>query len=171
MRVLWFERGAKGRFTAPRRYARHAASMTTTHDLPTVAGWWRGNDVDWRERVGHGDAEFHRTQHAERDADRGTLWEAFVKAGTAEGEAPSLEETDAVVDAALGFVVKTASNLAIIPAEDLHGLVDQPNLPGTLDEHPNWRRRLPPEGLDDPAARRRMAMLAAARPRRRSPSL
>lgn len=167
MRVLWFERGATGRFSAPRRYARHAASMTTTHDLPTVAGWWRGRDVDWRERVGHGDAAFHRTQRAERDADRDTLWEAFVKAGTAEGAPPPLEDTDPVVDAALGFVAKTASNLAIAPAEDLHGLVEQPNLPGTLDEHPNWRRRLPPEGLDDPAARRRLAMLAAARPRRK----
>lgn len=167
MRVLWFERGAKGRFTSPRRYARHAASMTTTHDLPTVAGWWRGNDVDWRERVGHGDAEFHRTQHQERDADRGRLWEAFVKAGTAEGEPPPVTETDPVVDAALGFVAKTASNLAIVPAEDLHGLVEQPNLPGTLDEHPNWRGRLPSEGLDDPAARRRMEALAKARPRRR----
>lgn len=167
MRVLWFERGAKGRFTAPRRYARHAASMTTTHDLPTVAGWWRGNDVDWRERVGHGDAEFHRTQRQEREADRGRLWEAFVKAGTAEGAPPPLEDTDPVVDAALGFVAKTASSLAIVPAEDLHGLVEQPNLPGTLDEHPNWRRRLPSEGLDDPAARRRMEALAKARPRRR----
>ncbi|MGJ3263808.1 MAG: 4-alpha-glucanotransferase [Salinarimonas sp.] len=165
MRVLWFERGAHGRFTAPRRYARHAASMTTTHDLPTVAGWWRGNDVDWRERVGHGDAEFHRTQHEERDADRAKLWEALVEAGTADGAPPALEETDPVVDAALGFVAATASNLAILPAEDLHGLVEQPNLPGTLHEHPNWRRRLPFEGLDDPAASRRMALLATARPR------
>ncbi|GGK31272.1 4-alpha-glucanotransferase [Salinarimonas ramus] len=165
MRVLWFERGAHGAYTPPADYARHAASMTTTHDLPTVAGWWRGNDVDWRKRVGHGDADFHETQHAERETDRGKLWDAFVEAGTAEGAPPAMEDTDAVVDAALGFVAKTASNLAIVPAEDLHGLVEQPNLPGTLDEHPNWRRRLPPDALDDPAARRRMALLAKARPR------
>ncbi|WP_029031413.1 4-alpha-glucanotransferase [Salinarimonas rosea] len=165
MRVLWFEREGDGGYTPPPAYARHAASMTTTHDLPTVAGWWRGNDVAWRERVGHGDAAFHEAQRTERDADRSKLWGAFVDAGTALGEPPPIEETDPVVDAALGFVAKTASNLAILPAEDLHGLVEQPNLPGTLDEHPNWRRRLPSEALDHPAARHRMALLARARPR------
>lgn len=164
MRVLWFERDQSG-FTPPQHYAPHAAAMTTTHDLPTVAGWWRGSDVAWRERVGHGSEEFHSAQRGEREADRSVLWRAFVDAGVAGGEPPPVEETGPVVDAALAYVARTASGLAIVPAEDLHGLVEQPNLPGTLDEHPNWRRRLPPEGLDDPAARRRLEILAKARPR------
>jgi 4-alpha-glucanotransferase len=32
--------------------------------------------------------------------------------------------------------------LALVPIEDVLGLTEQPNLPGTIDEHPNWRRRL-----------------------------
>ena len=31
----------------------------------------------------------------------------------------------------------------VISLEDLLGVVDQPNIPGTVDEHPNWRQRLP----------------------------
>jgi 4-alpha-glucanotransferase len=48
-----------------------------------------------------------------------------------------------VVDAAIATVAQTPCTLAILPIEDLAGLVEQPNLPGTIDEHPNWRRRIP----------------------------
>ena len=41
------------------------------------------------------------------------------------------------------FLSRTKSRLLAIALEDLLGLVDQPNIPGTIDEHPNWRRRLP----------------------------
>jgi 4-alpha-glucanotransferase len=45
--------------------------------------------------------------------------------------------------AVIGFLARTKSRLLTIALEDLLGLVDQPNIPGTVDEHPNWRRRLP----------------------------
>ena len=48
-----------------------------------------------------------------------------------------------MIDAALGFVGRTPCAIAVVPLEDVAGLVEQPNLPGTTDEHPNWRRRLP----------------------------
>ena len=41
------------------------------------------------------------------------------------------------------FLARTRSRLLAISLEDLLGLVDQPNIPGTVNEHPNWRRRLP----------------------------
>src|SRR5262249_6500620 len=47
MRVLWFEKDAN-RFRQPRKWARSAVAVTTTHDLPTVAGWWRGADIETR---------------------------------------------------------------------------------------------------------------------------
>ena len=70
-------------------------------------------------------------------------------------------------DAAVRFVAKSASRLALVPIEDVLGLSEQPNLPGTVDEHPNWRRRLDTpaaEVLDAPAAGPR---LTALRERRR----
>jgi 4-alpha-glucanotransferase len=51
MRVLWFEREADGAFRAPAAWDRDTIAMTSTHDLPTVSGWWRGVDLEWRRRV------------------------------------------------------------------------------------------------------------------------
>jgi 4-alpha-glucanotransferase len=164
MRVLFFERDHEGRFRDPRGWDRHAVAMTTTHDLPTMVGWWRGNDISWRDRIGelppsHGaDA-----QMVERNDDRRRFWEAAIDCGAAEGSMPDVKNVDQVVDAGLAYVGLSGCELAIVPAEDLCGMVEQPNLPGTMDEHPNWRRRLPADALDDPAVTRRLERLSSAR--------
>ena len=167
MRVLWFEREDEdaGPFTAPAEWSRDAAAMTTTHDLPTAAGWWQGRDIDWRVTLG-GDAVDETAQRQGREADREALWSVMVEAGSAGDPAPLPSEPDPFVDAALRFVAGTTSQLALIPLEDLAGLVEQPNLPGTIDEHPNWRRRLPipaDELFATPAVTRRVAAIRAAR--------
>jgi 4-alpha-glucanotransferase len=72
------------------------------------------------------------------------------------------------VDAAVRFIAKTEVPLSLIPLEDLLGQVEQPNLPGTVAEHPNWRRRLPVLAntvLDEEAVARRIEYVAAERPR------
>lgn len=142
MRVLWFERGADGGFLPPEHYARNAAAMTGTHDLATVAGWWRGRDIDWTWRLGRtSTAASEAAERVARANDRARLWRAFVDAGVADGAEP--DAAAPAVDAALAFVGKTPSVLAIVPMEDVIGAVEQPNLPGTIDQHPNWRRRMP----------------------------
>ena len=164
MRVLWFERHS-GLFTEPGTWTRGAAGMTTTHDLPTVAGWWAGRDDEWREELDLSSADADSARE-ERRQDREALWNAFLHSGAAEGAAPSLDDGAVVADAAARHVGSAACELVIIPVEDALALVEQPNLPGTLDEHPNWRRRLDGEAamlLDDPSASRRLAALAAAR--------
>ena len=138
MQVLWFER-AKRRFLPPQNWSASAAAMTSTHDLPTVAGWWRGHDIETRREldlVADPDEEIKM-----RQADRKTLWRSFVRAKAASGEMPAPGEPGRAVDAALEFVAQTPSQLALIPLEDALALEEQPNLPGTIDEHPNWRRR------------------------------
>jgi 4-alpha-glucanotransferase len=73
-----------------------------------------------------------------------------------------------VVDAAMRFVAASPSPLCLPPIEDLLGLEEQPNLPGTVDEHPNWRRRLASRAdllLDKPDVARRVEELASERPR------
>ena len=52
MRVLWFEREGHGAFRPSSAYDRGCMAMTGTHDTPTVAGWWRGTDIGWGERLG-----------------------------------------------------------------------------------------------------------------------
>jgi 4-alpha-glucanotransferase len=162
MQVLWFERGGDGNFRPPAEWHRDAAALTTTHDLPTVAGWWRGRDLEWRARV-MPETTAQETQ-AERAADREFLWRAMVSSGAASGEAPPPDAPAAAVDAAIAHTARAASDLLIVPVEDILGLAEQPNLPNTIDEHPNWRRRLPGhagEILDRPEAAARLRAAAA----------
>jgi 4-alpha-glucanotransferase len=168
MRVLWFERAGSG-FSSPDAWDSAAVAMTSTHDTATVAGWWHGTDITTRVACSPPGVSVDAAHmSAERAGERSTLWDAFVNAGVAHGQAPSPDDTSAVVDAALAFVARTNSPLCLLPIEDILGQEEQPNLPGTIDEHPNWRRRLSGDAaslLDGPGASERVEMLAAERPR------
>ena len=106
MKVLWFEQEQDGRFRAPRHWPRNATAMTTTHDLPTVVGWWQGRDITWRGRArplpgcGGGGARGGPARARTAPA----LWTAFLESGAATGDQPGPRQTDAVVDAALAHV-------------------------------------------------------------------
>ena len=63
--------------------------------------------------------------------------------------------------AVVGFLARTKSRLLAISLEDLLGVIDQPNIPGTVNEHPNWRQRLP-------VAHRRILLPRSTLPRSRS---
>jgi 4-alpha-glucanotransferase len=152
IRVLWFERhdGPAAPFHGPETWSRAALATTATHDLPTLAGWWRGTDIDWRRRI---DADTHTVDgaatraaaaHRERAADREQLWRVLCEAGFAADAAAVPAPDMPPLEAMLAFVAATASPFASFPLEDLLGLSEQPNLPGPTDaHHPNWRRRLP----------------------------
>jgi 4-alpha-glucanotransferase len=143
MDVMWFER-TRLTYKKPTRWRRDAVAMTTTHDLPTVAGWWSGEDIRTRRALGFVAAG----EEEERKQDRVRLWRAFRAAGTAQGAPPPVDRPGAAVDGALGYVAQSPAPLMLAPLEDLLALEAQPNLPGTIDEHPNWRRRLVPAAKD-----------------------
>ncbi|MCC5979185.1 MAG: 4-alpha-glucanotransferase [Salinarimonas sp.] len=166
MRVLLFEREHDGRFRAPEHWDAHAVAMTTTHDLPTISGWWQGNDIAWRDRLGQlPSTEDAGVQMAERQYDRLRFWESASDYGLTREPVPDVDHPDAVIDTALDYIARSESTLAIAPAEDIAGVREQPNLPGTIDTHPNWRRRLPEDAATGPVARARLARLAKVRPR------
>jgi 4-alpha-glucanotransferase len=77
----------------------------------------------------------------QRAQDRAELWQAFADAGVVARDAPLPPWSEPAVDAAIAFVARSSSPLALVPMEDILGETEQPNLPGTIDEHPNWRRR------------------------------
>ncbi|MDE8651266.1 4-alpha-glucanotransferase [Novosphingobium album (ex Liu et al. 2023)] len=163
MRVLWFERAADEGFIGPQDYAPQSVAMTGTHDTATVAGWWTGRDLDWADRLDRFPADATRAQEeSRREWDRGLLWSTIGDGAPR----PAPEEPAPVVEAALRHIGRARSRLAIAPLEDLLALEEQPNLPGTTTEHPNWRRRLDApldELLDAPETARRIDTLAAAR--------
>lgn len=165
MRVYWFEREDDA-LVPPDRYDRCAAAMTGTHDLPTVAGWWRGRDIDWNLKLERGDRSPEAEQRATRAEDRALFWSSFVAAGAATGAPPEPSNGAAAADAAVRFVGQTPCDLAIIPMEDVLALTEQPNLPGTIEGHPNWQRRMPDTTealLKRPAVAQRLNGLKEAR--------
>ncbi|MEN3363868.1 MAG: 4-alpha-glucanotransferase [Burkholderiales bacterium] len=158
IRVLWFQRNRE-RFLLPAEWSADAIATTTTHDLPTFSGWWEGRDIGWRTKLDlleEGATE--ASEHSARDHDRAALLKAYTAAG-AQGDTPT--------DQAIAFLAATPAPLAILPIEDALGLPEQWNIPGTIDTHPNWRRRLQQPVtslLGDPAVAARLALLNKARP-------
>jgi 4-alpha-glucanotransferase len=144
--VLMFERQSDGAFVAPEHYVRNALVTNTTHDLPTFSAWCRGTDIELRRNLGldPGETEEHRrAAHA-------------ALAGALEHDGIGTLNFLSVVQ----FMNAAPSRLLMISIEDVLGLVEQTNLPGTTNEHPNWRRRLPVglERLADVASLREIAL-------------
>jgi 4-alpha-glucanotransferase len=137
--VLLFSRDADRGFLPPARWRAEAVATTTTHDLPPLAGWRRGRDLDWRGRIEHWDRETAKAALAQRRDEVRRLDQALAAEA-----APEPPVADGGVElAAIRFVARSPAPLVLLPLEDALGLTEQPNLPGTVDEHPNWRRRLP----------------------------
>ncbi|TCK29049.1 glycogen operon protein [Ancylobacter aquaticus] len=165
-RVLWFEQKA-GVFTPPQDYPALAAACVSTHDLPTLAGWWEGADLDERHALGLLDADAYAAGLVERAAERGHICTALLK----EELITALPAVDAPLDDALlgaihAFVARTHAGLALAQLDDLAGETVAVNLPGTDKERPNWRRRLslPLDAvMDSPRAKTALAAMAGER--------
>ncbi len=142
-RVLWFERDGAG-FRGPRDYPVQAVASVSTHDLPTLAGWWLG--LDGQERVALGISS--EDGSALRAAEKRALVEALAREGLLGGPVDlEAEPTPALLAAIHAYLARTPSMLALVQADDLAGATMAVNLPGTDRERPNWRRKLAP-GID-----------------------
>jgi len=160
MRVLPFEQTQSGRFTPILDWPDNALATTGTHDLAPLAGWLQSRDIDWSHRLQliDADTEEHWRQARQKESDglRRTLQASY---------GPQKDD-EHVIDAAIRYIGHTRAPLVLIPLEDLLGSDEQPNLPGTTEGHPNWRRRFAApvrDLLDDEAAARRLELLAQAR--------
>lgn len=140
--VLYFERDAGGAFRLPRQWRRDALASVTTHDLPTLRAWWEATDIDLRARLGMypPDLAIARLK-AERSTDRERLIDALAGAGTRPRWPVDAFEPDFAA-AIHAFLASSASALVAIQAEDLLGMEDPVNIPGTWAEYANWRRKL-----------------------------
>lgn len=157
-RVMMFEQ-IDGRFKTPGEFDLQALSIFATHDLPSIRGYWNGSDIARREaldlypRAGMGEEE-----RAARQSDRRKLVRLLSEQGELAADFPDrgpLNDADAeaLVQAVHLFLARARSKLTMVQIEDVLALDTQMNLPGTTDQHPNWRRRFPVDVravLDDP---------------------
>ena len=129
-RVAMFERDNEHTFRWPDLYPQKAIVTFNTHDLPTFAGWMTAHDIKTKIGLGLDPGETQSEREGAHHALRNTLSQQSMP--------PELD-----LISVLRYLARTRSQILAIQTEDILGLQDQPNIPGTIDEHPNWRRRLP----------------------------
>lgn len=143
-RVLYFERGPDKGFIAPEHYPRDSLVSVTTHDLPTLKGWWNGHDIRIRAELGqYSEPGALDSELAERRTDRERLLSSMRWSGVVPQETGSETLTAELAGAIHGYLARTPGRILMVQVEDMVGEIDQPNLPGTVHQHPNWQRKLP----------------------------
>ena len=147
--VMLFEREHDGTFRSPERYPVNALATFATHDMATFAGWTSGHDLGVKRAIGIDPGETEE----DRARSRAALHDALARYRV------SGDDDDFI--ATVRLLAATRSRLVAIAAEDIWGLLDQINVPGTVHEHPNWRRRLP-VSIEQMRADERLHRIAAA---------
>ncbi|HET6307243.1 MAG TPA: 4-alpha-glucanotransferase, partial [Rhodopila sp.] len=165
--VLWFQRD-NDRLRPPEKWRRLAAACVSTHDLPTLAGWWNGADITEKQALSLPVDPAARQSRADEKAE---LIALLRQQGLLEGDIdPDQPMPPEFAVAVHTLVAATPALLALVQADDLAGELQAVNLPGTDKERPNWRRRLSVDTsalCETPLARAILAALAsrADRPR------
>ncbi len=148
-RLFYFEFQGDGSCRPADQYPEQALAAITTHDLPTLAGFWQGRDILVRQ-------DLHLFPHDQAAAqafrERRQIKAAIVALLTNKGwlspEAAMtiLDQDDLPESVKWGIIAhlaETPCRLVLLSLEDIFAWLEQQNLPGTKDEYPNWRLKLP----------------------------
>lgn len=137
-RVQMFERLSweTPKFRPPDQYESAAIASFSTHDLPTWIGWREGADLAALQSLGRIDDEKRAAEVTTR-AEETAAFDRMTAACVPEGTDPA--DQNAMTHA----LAASQSVLALVQIENVLDIKDQPNLPGTVTEYPNWRQRLP----------------------------
>jgi 4-alpha-glucanotransferase len=146
-RLFYFEKDERGRFRRHDEYPAHALVSSTTHDLPTLAGFWVGADIEARRAAGAVDDEAYRSQLEARAQEKQKMLDVLFEHALMPGHLPRNaraypELTGDLHNATVGFLALTPSQLLAINQEDLTKETAQQNLPGTTWQYPNWGRKM-----------------------------
>ncbi len=166
-RLLYFERNYPDpSFTRPENYPDMALCAVTTHDLPTISGYWAGKDLEVKERLNlYHDKNLLEKHKGERERDKALLVQALKSQGIIPDDFPSdpdkVRMTDELCLAVYRYLSRTPCKLMAISLDDIIGTLDQQNMPGTTDTYPNWMQRTPLD-LDCIISDRRFAALSEA---------
>jgi 4-alpha-glucanotransferase len=152
-KVLLFEKH-DGRFRRPQEYVPHALATVTTHDMPTLRSFWEGRDIDLRRGLAlYPSAELEQEIIQERERDRRALLDALDAEGLRPHSPANPDEpfTGDLAQALHLYLARSASRMVAVQVEDLLGMIDPVNVPGTHHEYPNWQRKLSTD-IEDMAA-------------------
>jgi 4-alpha-glucanotransferase len=168
-KVLLFEK-IDGRFRQPAEFVRRALATVTTHDMPTLRSYWEGRDIELRRRLSlFPSADIENEIVRERTHDREMLLSALrdQALSPARPGTPFEPFTAELASALHLYLARSSTMLVALQIEDLLGMVDPVNVPGTDSEYPNWQRKLSVD-IEDMALRGDFAEQLAAIQRARS---
>lgn len=169
-KVLLFEKEPDGRFKAPEVYEPRSLATVTTHDLPTLRGWWEGRDLQLRDELNlYPDEIIRQETRAGRERDRYALMNALVSAQLWHWQpSDALPEYSLALSRAIHcYLALSTASIALLQIEDLIGMTDPVNVPGTHTEHPNWQRKVTVDLADIFAREEVREMLTAVHRARR----
>jgi 4-alpha-glucanotransferase len=147
-KVLYFESWETGLFKRPVMYPELSMVTVSTHDLPTLTGWWTGRDLEWRQQLNlYPNPEFGQYDRDSRINNRERLIGAFIDMKVIDEDNlpeqhPPLMNRELTL-ATQKFLALAPSRIQLIPLEDALEVKEQVNIPGTISEHPNWCQKLP----------------------------
>jgi 4-alpha-glucanotransferase len=145
--LLYFEKNGSD-FRLPQEYPREALVSVSTHDLPTLTGFWENRDIEARRAAGTlPDEASYQSQLRDRALEKQKMLDTFHRLKLLPDWFPLRatdipEFTGEMHNAAVGFLASTPSELMVLNQEDLLKDPDQQNLPGTTAEYPNWRHKM-----------------------------
>jgi (1->4)-alpha-D-glucan 1-alpha-D-glucosylmutase len=146
-RLFMFERNEEGDYKKPAEYPVDALVAASTHDLATLTGFWEGHDLEVRHKLNLFPSEELRRQYVlNRAVEKARLVPALEgEKLLPEGEVNPVSSpmTPELTLALHAYLAHTPSRLLVVQPEDVLGVIEQANMPGTVEEHPNWRRKLP----------------------------
>jgi 4-alpha-glucanotransferase len=146
-RLFYFEKNERSEFRRNNEYPKQALVSSTTHDLPTLAGFWVGADIEARRAAQLIDEDTARAQHAVRHGEKQKMADVLFELGLMPQHLPRdvqayPELTGELHNAIVGFLALTPSQLLAINQEDLTKELNQQNLPGSTWQYPNWGRKM-----------------------------
>ncbi|TLP49309.1 4-alpha-glucanotransferase [Cohaesibacter sp. CAU 1516] len=133
--VLQYEKWPDGAFKHPDDLRQYSLACFSTHDTPTLKGYLSGSDIVWRDRLsGDGSRHSHEAKESRR-RDVSAL-------AAMNGEDGSMDDSfDHLFDVVHGKLAASKVAMISVQMDDVLGQEEAQNLPGTIDEHPNWRRK------------------------------
>ncbi len=146
-RLFYFEKNERGEFRRNDEYPVQALVSSTTHDLPTLAGFWTGADIEARRAANLIDEAAWRAQFEGREREKQKMIDILFGLGLMPQHLPRdarayTELTGELHNAIVGFLAMTPSQLLVINQEDLTKEISQQNLPGSTWQYPNWGRKM-----------------------------
>ena len=146
-KVLYFEQESADRYRAPQQWPRQAMASASTHDLPTLRGFWSAGDLTLGEELGlYPDKVVLKGLYENRERQKQALLNALHEQGCVPKKlgkrAEKLAMSPELNRGMLRYIADSGSALLGLQPEDWLDMEQPVNVPGTVDQYPNWRRKL-----------------------------